>query len=79
MPLKLLSSTNTPLYYTYKLLKYTARLSPDCSYIFRSTWTIIREPMPNLAKVTILWKYSVKIRRYVFSNVVVKSVSAIIK
>jgi len=47
--------------------------------MFRSTWTIIWEPIPNLAKVTILWKYSVKIRRYVFINVVVKSVSAIIK
>ena len=58
------------------MLKYTARLSPDCSYMFRSTWTIIREPMPNLAKVTILWKYSVKIRRYMFGNVVVKSVSS---
>ena len=53
--LKFLSPTNAPLYYTYKVLKYTARLSHDCSYMFRSTWTIIREPMPNLAKVTILW------------------------
>jgi len=53
---KFLSPTNAPLYYTYKMLKYTARSSPDCSYVFWSTWTIIREPMPNLAKVTILWK-----------------------
>ena len=59
---KILSPTNAPLYYTYKMLKYTARSSPDCSYMFRSTWTIIREPMPNLAKVTILCRYSVKIR-----------------
>jgi len=22
------------------MLKYTARSSPDCSYMFRSTWTI---------------------------------------
>jgi len=36
------------------MLKYTTRLSHYCSYTFRSTWTIIREPMPNLAKVTIL-------------------------
>ena len=71
--LKLLSPTNAPLYYTYKMLKYTARLSHDCSYMFRSTWTIIREPLPNLAKVTISWKYSVKIRRYMFSNVVVNT------
>ena len=61
--LKFLSPTNAPLYYTYKMLKYTARSSHDCSYMFRSTWTIIREPMPNLAKVTILCRCSVKIRR----------------
>jgi len=54
--LKFLSPTNAPLYYTYKMLKYTVKSSPDCSYMFRSTWTIIREPMPNLAKVTVLWK-----------------------
>jgi len=54
--LKFLSPTNAPLYYTYKMLKHIARSSPDCSYMFRSTRTIIREPMPNLAKVTILWK-----------------------
>ena len=36
------------------MLKYTVKISHDCSYMFRSTWTIIREPMPNLAKVTIL-------------------------
>ena len=53
--LKFLSPTNAPLYYTYKMLKYTVRLSHDRSYMFWSTWTIIREPMPNLAKVTILW------------------------
>jgi hypothetical protein len=44
--------------------------------MFRSTWTIIRDPKPNLAEVTILWKQSVKIQRYMFSNVVVKSVSS---
>ena len=54
--LKFLSPMNAPLYYTYKIPKYTARSSPDCSYMFRSTWTIIREPMPNLAKITLLWK-----------------------
>jgi len=54
--LKFLSPTNGPLYYTYKMLKYTARSSPDCSYMFWSTWTIVRKPMLNLAKVTILWK-----------------------
>ena len=73
--LKFLSPTNANLYYTYKILKCTIKISRDCSYIFRSTRTIIREPMPNLAKVTILWRQSVKIRRHMFSNVVVKSVS----
>jgi hypothetical protein len=61
--LKFLSPTNAPLYYTYKMLKCTVKISHDCSYMFRSFWTIIREPMPNLAKVTILWRYSVKIHR----------------
>jgi len=56
LSLKFLSQTDAPLYYTYKMLKYTTRLSHDCSYMFWSTWTIIRETMPNLAKVTILWK-----------------------
>jgi hypothetical protein len=37
------------------ILKCTVKISHDCSYMFRSIWTIIREPMPNLAKVTILW------------------------
>jgi hypothetical protein len=32
--LKFLSPTNAPLYYIYKMLKYTARSSSDCSYIF---------------------------------------------
>ena len=35
--LKFLSPTNAPLYYTYKMLKYTARPSPDRSYMLRST------------------------------------------
>ena len=61
--LMFLSPTNALLYYTYKILKYTVKISHDCSYMFRSIWTIIREPMPNLAKVTILCRYSVKIRR----------------
>jgi len=53
---KFLSPTNAPLYYTYKMLKYTVKISHDRSYMSRSTWTIVREPMPNLAKVTILWR-----------------------
>jgi hypothetical protein len=61
--LKFLSPKNAPLYYTYKMLKYTVKISHDWSYMFRSIWTIIREPMPNLAKVTILCRYSVKLRR----------------
>jgi len=51
--LKFLSPTNAPPYYTYKMLKCTVKVSHDRSDKFRSTWTIIREPMPNLAKVTI--------------------------
>ena len=61
--LMFLSPTNALLYYTYKILKYTAKISHGCSYMFRSIWTIIREPMPNLAKVTILCRCSVKVRR----------------
>jgi hypothetical protein len=38
---KFLSPTNAPLYYTYKMLKYTVKISHDCSYMFRSIWTII--------------------------------------
>ena len=52
--LKFLWPTNALLYYTYKMLKYTVKISHDCSYMFRSIWTIVREPVPNLAKVTIL-------------------------
>jgi hypothetical protein len=52
--LKFLSPTNAPLYYTYKMLKYTVKISHDCYYMFRPIWTIIREPMLNLVKVTIL-------------------------
>ena len=65
--LMFLSPTNALLYYTYKRLKYTVKISHDCSYMFWSIWTIIREPMPNLAKVTILCRYSVKIRRLIFN------------
>jgi hypothetical protein len=53
---KFLSPTNAPFYYTYKILKYTVKISHDCSYMFRSTWTTIREPMTNLAEVTIFWR-----------------------
>ena len=35
--------TNALLYYTYKMLKYTVKISHDCSYMFRSIWTIIRD------------------------------------
>ena len=52
--LMFLSPTNAFLYLTYKMLKYTVKISHVCSYMFRSIWTIIREPMPNLTKVTIL-------------------------
>ena len=47
-----LSPKNALLYYTYKMLKYTVKIFHYCSYAFWSIWTIIREPTPNLAKVT---------------------------
>ena len=47
-----LSPTNALLYYTYKMLKCIVKISHYCSYMFLSIWTIIREPMPNLVKVT---------------------------
>ena len=37
--LKFLSPTNAPLYYTYKTLKCTVKISHVCAYMFRSTWT----------------------------------------
>ena len=52
---KFFSPTNAPLHQTYKMLKCTVKISRVCSYMFRSDWTIFREPMPNLDKVTILW------------------------
>ena len=53
--------TNAPLYYTYKMLKYTVKTSHYRSYMFRSIRTIIRKPMPNLARVTMFFKrYVVK-------------------
>jgi hypothetical protein len=57
---EILITNKCTLYYTYKMLKYTVKISHDCCYMFRSTWTVIREPMLNLAKVTILCGYSVK-------------------
>ena len=39
--LMFLSPTNALLYYTYKMLKYTVKISHDCSYMFRSIWTIM--------------------------------------
>ena len=35
------------------MLKCTVKISHVCSYMFRSIWTIFREPIPSLAKVTI--------------------------
>jgi hypothetical protein len=35
--LKFLSPTHAPLYYTYKMLKCTVKISHDCSYMFRYT------------------------------------------
>ena len=50
--LMFLLPTNALLHYTYKMLKYTVKTSHYRSYMFRSIWTIIRELMPNLARVT---------------------------
>jgi hypothetical protein len=63
LELKFLSPTNEPLDYTDKMLEYTVKIYDDCSYIFRSIWTIIREPKPNLAEVTILCRKKIKKRR----------------
>jgi hypothetical protein len=38
---EMLITIKCTLYYTYKMLKYTVKISHDCSYMFRSTWTII--------------------------------------
>ena len=46
-----------------------------CSYMFRSTWTILRELKLSLAKTTILWNWSVKIHRYTICGVVATSIS----
>jgi hypothetical protein len=42
--LKFFSPTNAPFYYTYKMLKRTVKISHAWSYMFRSIWTIFREP-----------------------------------
>jgi len=39
---QVLITNNAPLSYTYKMLKCTVKISHDCSYMFRSIWTIIR-------------------------------------
>ena len=43
--------------------------------MFRSNWTILREHLLSLAKVTILWKQSVKVHRYMLCGVVVANIS----
>ena len=42
------------MHHFIKNIKCTAKISHVCSYMFRSAWTIFREPMPSLAKVTVL-------------------------
>jgi len=39
----------------FKMLKCTVKISHVYFYMFRSIWTIFREPMPSLVKVIILW------------------------
>jgi hypothetical protein len=46
-----------------------------CSYMFRSNWTILREHLLSLAKVTILWNRLVKVHRYMICGVVVINIS----
>jgi hypothetical protein len=41
-------------YLTYKMLKFTIERLYICPYMFRSIWTIFRELMVILAKVTLL-------------------------
>jgi len=49
--MKFLPPINALIYYTYKMLKCTVKISHNCSYMFRSTWTIIREPCRTLPKL----------------------------
>jgi len=43
--------------------------------MFRSNWTILREHLLSLAKVTILWNQSVKVHRYMLCGFVVANIS----
>ena len=43
--------------------------------MFRSNWTILRENLLSLAKVTILWNQSVTVHRYMLCGVVVANIS----
>jgi len=52
---KFFSPTNAPFYNTHKMLKCTLKYLYVCQYMFRSTWTILRELILGLAKATILW------------------------
>jgi len=45
--------------------------------MFRSNWTILREHLLTLAKVTILWKQSVKVHLYMLCGVVLANISVI--
>jgi hypothetical protein len=56
------------------MLKCTVKILYVCSYMFRSNWTISRELLLSLAKATIMWSWSVKIRRYVICGVVATSI-----
>ena len=51
---KFLSPTNIPLYYTYKMLKYTVKISHDCSYMFHQHGTLINEQ--HLTDINPLYK-----------------------
>jgi len=47
------SPTNAPFIKHIKCLNVQLKYSYACSYMFRSTWTILRELMLSLAKATI--------------------------
>jgi hypothetical protein len=59
----------------YKRLKIYINIAYIRCYMFRSTWTILRELILSLVNVTLLYNFSVKIRYYKFCIVVATCVS----
>jgi hypothetical protein len=52
--IKITYTNKCTLYLTYKMLKFTIKTSIHSPYMFRSIWTIFRDLMVILAKVTLL-------------------------